>query len=204
MAPALNTLWFQTSGGVTINVIVLYGIVATDRALCRCRFGLHPDPDSIKLVLAWQLAVCMDWVLYKYISATSRCTMTMYDCPSVWMFSMTTVPVKYRNTVWRSVTSFGAKWTSICCIAQAKQSSPDRRISWCAFSVLSRLFSLFYSVTIYSILIHSPSWLNILFHIAEILKYSVTTYIHTVPKTTKYSTHPWMARCAPLQLAPGR
>lgn len=32
------------------------------------------------------------------------------------------------NTVSKSVASFSAKWTSICCIAQAKQSSPDRRI----------------------------------------------------------------------------
>lgn len=162
---------------------VSYCMVLLQRTVhcSRCRFGLHPGSDSIEFVLAWQEHGRV-LVLYKKERLCVQSMSAQYGHHRHYYYyylyhryKYKYLYLKYRNTVSKSVASFSAKWTSICCIAQAKQSSPDRRIvSWCAFSVFSRLFLPFlYSVLSILFPVHSPSWQSIVCHI---MKYSVHTY----------------------------
>lgn len=106
---------------------VSYCMVLLQRTVhcSRCRFGLHPGSNSIEFVLAWQEHRRV-LVLYKKERLCVQSMSAQYGHHHYYYYLYHRY--KYRNTVSKSVASFSAKWTSICCIAQAKQSSPDRRI----------------------------------------------------------------------------
>ena len=128
---ALNTLWFQTSGGVTLYRTVWYCCNGPCTAV-------DADLDCIQVLTQLSLSLRQEHgrvlVLYKKERLCVQSMSAQYGHHHHYYYYLyhrykyKYLYLKYRDTVSKSVASFSAKWTSICCIAQAKQSSPDRRI----------------------------------------------------------------------------